>query len=142
MGQVALGLRSLVVKLVLFVAFAALLAWALGGTLWPRPTVVNYPAIDFAGQAWSLQLAVSGEPKQARWSLIRREGEKPAIELGDWAEATGPLLIDDRLIVAGRPAGGAEWTVYRFSASGEPVQEQLPDRLAVEERLAELRGAS
>ena len=39
MGQVVLGFRSLAVKLAVFVALATVLAWILGGTLWPRPVV-------------------------------------------------------------------------------------------------------
>ena len=39
--QVILGLRSLIVKAVVFFIMAALLAWALGGTLFPRPEVVD-----------------------------------------------------------------------------------------------------
>lgn len=39
MWQVVLGLRSLLVKIAIFVTMAALLAWALGGTLWPRTSI-------------------------------------------------------------------------------------------------------
>ena len=39
MWQVLLGLRSLLVKIAVFVVMAALLAWALGGTLWPRTSI-------------------------------------------------------------------------------------------------------
>lgn len=39
MGQVLLGLRSLFVRIAIFVTMAALLAWALGGTLWPRTSI-------------------------------------------------------------------------------------------------------
>ncbi len=39
MGQVLLGLRSLFVRIAVFVTMAALLAWALGGTLWPRTSI-------------------------------------------------------------------------------------------------------
>jgi len=39
MWQVVLGLRSLLVKIAVFVTMAALLAWALGGTLWPRTSI-------------------------------------------------------------------------------------------------------
>ncbi|MGA0173777.1 MAG: hypothetical protein ACO3NL_09065 [Phycisphaerales bacterium] len=39
MWQVVLGLRSLLVKIAVFVVMAALLAWALGGTLWPRTSI-------------------------------------------------------------------------------------------------------
>ena len=38
-SQVFLGFRALAVKLLIFVIMAALLAWAIGGTLWPRTTI-------------------------------------------------------------------------------------------------------
>ena len=41
MGQVALGFRSLLIKLAVFFMMAVLLAWALGGTLWPRAEVAD-----------------------------------------------------------------------------------------------------
>ena len=39
MGQVILGFRSLLVKIAVFVLMAAMLAWILGGTLWPKTAV-------------------------------------------------------------------------------------------------------
>ena len=48
MGQVLLGFRSLLFKIAVFLVMAALLAWALGGTLWPRVAVrpVGDPVLD------------------------------------------------------------------------------------------------
>jgi hypothetical protein len=44
MGQFTLGLRSLLIRSTIFVVMAALLAWALGGTLFPRPAISDFHA--------------------------------------------------------------------------------------------------
>ena len=48
MGQFALGIRSLLIRLAVFFVMAVLLAWALGGTLWPRAEVIDLDAMYFA----------------------------------------------------------------------------------------------
>ena len=55
MGQIYLGFRSLLFKIAVFVVMAALLAWALGGTLWPRVAsrVIGPPA-KVGGVSWVL----------------------------------------------------------------------------------------
>ena len=47
MGQVALGFRSLLVRAAVFFIMAALLAWALGGTLGPRAVGVFVDRASF-----------------------------------------------------------------------------------------------
>ena len=85
MGQVALGFRSLLVKVGIFVVMAALLAWALGGTLFPQPVqglqgpVLETPSGDLAWQV-TTRLDVKDEP--VTWHLVRRSGD-------DWIEVEG-----------------------------------------------------
>ena len=75
MGQVALGLRSLVVRIIVFVVMAALLAWALGGTLWPRPVhAVQRPVVDAGGQQWGWRVTIDPTSQEVMYHLARREG--------------------------------------------------------------------
>ena len=55
MGQIYLGFRSLAVKLVIFFVMAAMLAWILGGTLWPTLTMgVIRPTVQAQGMTYGI----------------------------------------------------------------------------------------
>ncbi len=55
MGQIYLGFRSLAVKLVVFFLMAAMLAWILGGTLWPTLTMgLIQPTVDAGGKTFGI----------------------------------------------------------------------------------------
>lgn len=83
MGQVALGLRSLVVRIVVFVIMAALLAWALGGTLWPRPvSAIQRPVINAGGMQWGWMVTVDPASHEVSYHLARRHNE-------GWASVAG-----------------------------------------------------
>ncbi|MHC4949201.1 MAG: hypothetical protein ACYTG1_13250 [Planctomycetota bacterium] len=141
MGQVALGFRSLIVKLAVFFVLAALLAWALGGTLWPRAHTVETDPIDFGGRQWCWRLAVGGShPLEVRWALVVQDadGEMHPIDDRLWAEVVPTFVVRDGLFLAGRPHGAVDWRVERVDAGGRAESYSMPDRLAVERQLARL----
>ncbi|MDZ4831049.1 MAG: hypothetical protein SGJ09_12745 [Phycisphaerae bacterium] len=145
MGQFALGIRSLVIKLAIFVAMAALLAWALGGTLFPRAEAADGPAVTWHAATWRLRLEVGGEHHgQARWHLVRESAnEKPEYwtlaGFEHWSDAAGPVATDSTLYLAFRDRDAAEWTVAAIDDSGFATT-ILPDRFEVERQFARLRN--
>ncbi len=145
MGQFALGLRSLAIRLATFVAMAALLAWALGGTLFPRAEIVDGPAVTWHGATWRLRVAMGGDHRgQVRWELLRQQGEErpepwPLAGFGQWSEAAGPVATEDRLYVAFRDRDAPGWTLAAISDRGFETT-SWPDRLEIERQLARLRN--
>lgn len=145
MGQLALGFRSLLIKAAVFVVLAALLAWALGGTLWPRPQVAQMQAVAFAGSQWHWQLAVGGArgaPSWVRWTMMRSDGNAAptAVDERQWTEVAGPVVSEDGLFYAGRlAASDSSWLLVRIEDSGTNETIAMPDRLAVEQQLARIR---
>jgi hypothetical protein len=153
MGQVALGFRSLLIKGAIFFVMAALLAWALGGTLFPRAEVVDYDAITFEGRDWFWRLTVGGRESGARWTFMSQHGEDgpEPIDERHWVETAGPVVTEDAIYYAGLAsfAPGQAWRLERIiapSAGGGDVTGYgvaslvLPDRLAVEHQLARVRS--
>ncbi len=144
MGQLALGLRSLAVRTAIFVVMAALLAWALGGTLWPREETVELPGVSCAGRQFNWQLAVGGgEEHPIRWHLyVRKPGESPhAYKHLFWTDVSQLLVVDDELFFGGQTGAGptASWKLYRVvgdDVAGDPQTWSMPDRLAVEQQLS------
>lgn len=148
MGQVLLGFRSLLIKLALFVVFAALLAWALGGTLFPRPEVKEFDSILFGGQRWYWKVSMGGkDPGRGRivWQLMQAGADdEDARPVGNrtWVEGVGPVVVGEDLYFAGLPSHNPNehWRIDRIDESLEIVEEHLlPDRLAVEQQLARIR---
>jgi hypothetical protein len=73
MGQVALGFRSLLFKLAVFSVMAAMLAWILGGTLFPRPvTAMQSPSLEAGPWTWSWQAEIQPDQGSLAWHLVRR----------------------------------------------------------------------
>jgi hypothetical protein len=140
MGQFVLGIRSLLIKLAVFVVMAALLAWALGGTLWPKARSADLTAVGpsavIADRAYSWQVLVIGRVNAARaqWRLMMRHGaEAPQpVDERTWAEGAGPVVAADRLYFGGRDDSG-NWRIFTLNDS---VGAPMPDRLAVEQQLA------
>jgi hypothetical protein len=142
-AQVFLGLRSLLVKCVVFFIMAALLAWALGGTLFPRPEVVDHPHVTFKDTEWWLRMLAGGdEPGAVRWYLMENTGGKtfkqPHLHQDDdgWLDACGPVVAGNTLYVGFRtPREGWQIAVFEQAA---PMTRQVSalDRLAVERQLA------
>jgi len=165
MGQLLLGFRSLLVKVAIFVVMAALLAWALGGTLWPRPVVIEGEPLHLGTTAWYWSLTVGGDrirgdrsEKRPRWTMLVRMNSRPeGIPFPDrdepvvFHEVTEPIRVDDRIAFAGQLTNVPQWAQWNSPQSGEWVlfiaedrrsfdAHRMPDRLAVEQQLARLRA--
>ena len=143
MGQVALGFQNLLIKLAVFVVLAALLAWALGGTLFPRPEVATYDAVSFGGGQWFWKLSVGGKNDgEVRWDLMidTGDGKPQPLDNRHWAEVAGPIVAGEHLFFAGRASmNPAEpWRIERVESSRKITAFSMPDRLAVEQQLARL----
>lgn len=153
MGQLALGLRSLAIRLAIFVVMAALLAWALGGTLLPRAQSAEYDAVDAAGRSWYWRLDVGGhripelDPLGVRWTLMVRAPDGPAhAALTDgWVDVTGPVALDERIWFAGRADSNpaTEWRLHEVvPAAMGSLEHELRDLAPLSGRLeAELQLA-
>lgn len=157
MGQLFLGFRSLLLKSAVFVVMAALLAWALGGTLFPRPTRVQLHAATYQGVQFEWRLSVlpartvevDSPQELIHWELMRRDGDGQAHSIEDlkWFEVAGPVIAEGLLHFAGRPVeAGHEstgWVLASVDAQHRIVERvSLPDRLAVEVELARLRASA
>lgn len=151
MGQFALGIRSLLVKAAIFVVMAALLAWALGGTLWPKPLratefkdSVNYKG----GVYWRLE--VGGKKRgEVRWSLMINVPHRTVTLIDEgWDDVSGPVLADDTLYIAAlsdpRDSGPGAWHIERIEMTSlahlNRTKFPMPDRLAVEQQLERLKA--
>lgn len=122
MGQILLGFRSLAVKIAVFVVLASLLAWILGGTLWPRPVIrlVGEPV-------GSYQLVViSTEEPQAHFglALIDERGKPMIVEPKEgepkWRYAFLQATDDDGFTVVYAMEGG-RWGMFG-SEFDEPTE--------------------
>jgi hypothetical protein len=144
MGQFALGLRSLLIKAAVFVVMAALLAWALGGTLWPRPQVAKFDSVSFAGSRWFWKLSVGGaNVGQVRWDLMTGpeiENDAKPFDSRHWADVAGPIVANESLYFAGRASlnPNEPWRIERIDKTRMIESVPMPDRLAVEQQLARL----
>ena len=112
MGQAVLGFRSLLIKAAIFFVTAGLLAWALGGTLFPQPTIVNLPG---AGEVY-WRVSSGGEINGLQWSLMKGDQE---IKSGRWQSAVGPVIVDGVSWIATGNAG--QWSFAKVT--GETVEE-------------------
>ena len=112
MGQLALGFRSLLIKATIFFVMAGLLAWVLGGALFPQPTIVNLPG---AGEVY-WRVSSGGEINGLQWSLMNGEKE---IKTGRWQSAVGPVIVDGISWIATGNAG--QWSFSKVT--GETVEE-------------------
>lgn len=149
MGQVALGFKNLLIKVVIFVIMAALLAWALGGTLLPRPKRASFQdgAVQFNGEQWYWRVLLDDTEMGPlmQWTLMR--GEEPWMSpriAADpyWLDRTDLVVANDSLYFAGYrpdPGGAPWWFLVRISREGDAWFYLLPDRLAVEQQLERIR---
>lgn len=146
MGQVALGFRSLLVKAAIFVVLAALLAWVLGGTLWPRPHSAAATTVDFSGRSYQWRIYINEHEQPHLWWVLLAshpeaddpEADPRAIRDPDDAEplidqrwAEGGILIkstdNTRLIFAGRALGEHRWTVGSIDADTHALHTEYAD---------------
>jgi len=144
MSQVVLGLRSLVIKLAIFVVMAALLAWALGGTLFPKPFVVEFieDAVEHGDVSYFWRLTLDSRAKTAgEWQFVAKQGSstKPIGKL-KWNNAAAPVRAGSDLYFGCMDADGHWFIVRVFGPAqlGPPIS--MPDRLAVEQQLARLEA--
>ncbi len=83
--QLALGLRSLAVKIAIFVVFAGIFAWFIGGSIFPGSQVVNFPQLEWHGDKWHAQVTGNGRsPARVSWRLLRTNaaGDERVDDLG------------------------------------------------------------
>lgn len=145
-GQIVLGFRSLLVKLAIFIIMAALLAWALGGTLWPRPKTetLSWYTLDDLQWAWQISVGHSDGPS-VRWHLgtseIGKFKFKPISEQ-IWLDRTRIVSDGQRLVTAARrvPDPTGVWVVLDISADGV-TETAVRDRLEAERVLHDLEVA-
>ncbi len=156
MGQVALGFRSLLVRAAVFFIMAALLAWALGGTLWPRAVGVFVDTASFQGEDWAWRAEVdeslkpSGKPNPPPLAFqlwVRTKGSdaygafSPLSQRGPFTDMLPLIVDDDRLIVAGYHHRLEQWQMYQIDSRktlGEPVS--YPGRLEIVEAWSGMGG--
>ncbi len=122
MGQVALGFRSLLIKAGIFFVMAGLLAWALGGTLFPRN-------LNFSGVGniyW--KASIGGDIDGMQWSLM--QGDQ-VLTTGHWQTVVGPVMLDNSTWSATGNAG--QWSFLKVS--GTAVEEISSPPVAVLEAL-------
>ena len=153
MGQVYLGFRSLLFKIAVFVVMAALLAWALGGTLWPRVAMrtVGDPVMggsvvlvdQIGGDRSSYGLGILGQDGQIK--SVAPSVANPASEI--WFEALAPVSDPEGEAAAVAFRRDSGWVVLRFQkimaahgagrspASWPPGDDDLAFYLEVDSRL-------
>lgn len=146
MGQVALGLKNLALRIVVFVIMAAVLAWALGGTLFPAAHRVHLEAWDFDGASWNWRVSGNGAVAgPASWTLFeRRDGSMQERRFGipgHWRHVWGPIMRAEELTlgVESQERDGAmqSWMVRLRAAPTREVQlRSFPGRAELLKALA------
>ena len=142
MGQLALGFQSLLFKLAIFVVMAALLAWALGGTLWPRSQwgIVSKPL-----DGWAIRVEVTGAHEVHYHLASFKDGEwinvLPVDGVAFWSDVAGQVRLPDGGILIAALIGD-RWEFFRSSGAdpGRFTLDDLwlaPDRHMVEYILKE-----
>ncbi|MCH2161309.1 MAG: hypothetical protein MK085_05500 [Phycisphaerales bacterium] len=101
-AQLVLGFRTLAVKILVFVIMASLLAWAIGGTLWPRTTVrMIGQAIEVGGARYAVVYQARTDGQGTFGFATLDENNKPVDIRPDvnkvtpiWREAL-PLVVGE-----------------------------------------------
>ena len=144
MGQLALGLRSLVIRLAVFFVMAALLAWALGGTLLPRAEEFDYATYLWQGTSWHWRQSIGGRVAGGMsWQLmtIDENGKSIPFDSRTWVAGAGPIVTPAAMYYAARHADG-HWMIEAID--GETLASTqmlvLPDRLTAEQQLARIEA--
>lgn len=145
MGQLTLGIKNLTIKLAVFFVMAALLAWALGGTLWPKAERFDYPAVSFNNQMWFWQMELGGrEDGPPRYRMMQQTADqrKPTNAVEQvWHQVAGPIVCDAGLVFAGCnvTAPDGDWQVLCIAADGQRQSIDVIDRIGVETLFLQLR---
>ncbi len=119
MGQLALGVRSLIIRLMLFFVMAVLLAWALGGTLWPRP-VSAQAIVDQDGNvtcSWTVRVSSYDPDMPLTYSLKWENGTSSRTYREDWTEVCGFVFDGKSAWTAARHVDSG-WVMLELSAKG------------------------
>ena len=132
MGQLALGVRSLIIRLVVFFIMAVLLAWALGGTLWPRPVSAQAITATNGGVTctWTARVSSYDPAMPLTFSLKWMNGPDSNTCREDWTEVCGFVFNGDSIWTAARHEDQG-WQILELAA-GSGV---ITDRSAVGGRL-------
>ena len=157
MSQVLLGVRNLSLKIAVFVAIAALLAWFLGGSLLPRPTRLEGASVEVgrAGEGLGrvrlvhvLHSVESLPSERETWHVETTASggfeSWKACEQGDLlCAATALVLVKDATgfgtaWFAARVSGSSAWTVYSIGGyeACPTARVVVADRLEAERQLA------
>ncbi len=118
MGQLALGVRSLIIRLVVFFIMAVLLAWALGGTMWPRPVSAEAIVVHDGDItcSWTARVSSYNPDMPLTYSLKWEKGSSSRTYREDWTEVCG--IVFDRQNA---------WTAAKHVDSGWVMLELSPD---------------
>ena len=143
MGQLALGFRSLLIKALIFVIMAALLAWALGGALLPRTLRIEQQLLQHDGRSIGWLLVVREDTEvPPHWVLSDLSEKKPQPILEDrWLAVSDVIRLDNVLYTGGQLLGPpGRWRILELADGAQPVWHDVPDRLAVERQLSRIRN--
>lgn len=146
-SQVFLGFRALAVKLLIFVIMAALLAWAIGGTLWPRTTIRQIgDAVEAGGQRFVVvyQARTDG---QGTFGLATIDADEKLLEVQPDVREVTPIWKEALPVVAGKGSSasvacgfvmGDQWFVRVFPvADGQKaISHEVIDQLEAARQLA------
>ncbi len=133
MYQVGLGLRSLAIKIAVFILFAGLFAWFLGGSIFPGSQVVNMPSFSWLGENWHAQVTGNGRaPAPCEWRLVRGvpDGEE-RIEtcglIGTWRSIIGPQFVNGAVVLGAEVQRDqfSTWWLISIDSKGVVVTRQL-----------------
>lgn len=135
MSQLALGLRSLLIRLAVFFVLAATLAWILGGTLFPSSQSVTFPPFSVGSSTYAWR--VTGHAQDAgpvTWTLVRftAEGARavPVAVNAPWIRTWGPHLHAGGALLgveSGAPGDAAGLWVVSLSTDGSTGAQKVSD---------------
>ena len=125
-AQLFLGFRSLAVKILIFVVMAALLAWALGGTLWPRSQIRMVGDAISTSQGRYVLTVKTGEGTHGVFALAgvdedgRLKIEMPQDGQPLWHFALPPVTNGTDIAVAFR--SGTTWMILIHGQTRKTVR--------------------
>lgn len=144
MSQVLLGFRNLSLRIAVFIALAAALAWFLGGELFPRAKSLPRAAIADNGVSARIVLWYTPDgllSERAQWRLEVDAGKGPHRVEPSWSEVTDPVITADGRVHVGGLLNEA-WSVWTVDPNGDAPQAVLSatygDRLEVERQIGRL----
>lgn len=142
MSQVLLGVRNLSLRIAVFVALAAALAWFLGGELFPHAKSLPRSSVEESGISARVVLWYTPDglvSERAQWRLEVDAGKGAHRVEPAWSELTDPLIDRDGMVQVGALRNGA-WGVWIVDPKSEQpaatLRSNFNDRLEVERQLA------